>query len=61
MRWYAKYGIPECWLVDTVARTVEVIDLTAPERTSRTFDGGTLLRSKVLPHLRLNPASLFGE
>ena len=59
--WYAKYGIPECWLVDTIARTIEVIDLAAPERTSRTFEGLALVRSNVLPRLRLRPADLFAR
>jgi Uma2 family endonuclease len=59
--WYAKYGVPECWLVDTIARTIDVIDLTAPQRKSRTFEPQELVRSNVLPHLRLRPASLFGE
>lgn len=59
--WYAKYGIPECWLVDTIARSIEVIDLTAPERTSRTFEGRALVRSNVLPRLRLKPADLYAR
>ena len=57
--WYAKYGVPECWLVDTIARTIDVIDLTAPERRSRTFEEQEFVRSSVLPRLRLRPADLF--
>ena len=57
--WYQEYGVPECWLVDAIARTVEVIDLTAPERRSRTFEPQELVRSSVLPRLRLRPADLF--
>ena len=59
--WYAKYGVPECWLVDVIARTVEVVDLTAARWTSRTFKQRELVRSRVLPRLRLRPASLFVE
>jgi len=61
VEWYRRYGVPECWLVDTIARTVEVIDLTAPERRSRTFEQQQLVRSNVLPRLRLRPAGLFDE
>ena len=61
VEWYRTYGVPECWLVDTIARTVEVIDLTAPERRSRTFERQQLVRSSVLPRLRLRPAALFDE
>ena len=59
--WYQQYGVPECWLVDTIAGTIEVIDLRAPQRRSRPFEPQELVRSNVLPRLRLRPASLFGE
>ena len=61
VEWYRTYGVPECWLVDAIARTVEIIDLTAPERRSRTFEQQELVRSSVLPRLRLKPAALFDE
>ena len=57
--WYRTYGVPECWLVDAIAGTVEVIDLTGPERRSRTFEGQERVQSSVLPRLRLRPADLF--
>ena len=59
VEWYRTYRVPECWLVDTIARTVEVIDLTAPERRSRTFERQERVHSNVLPRLRLRPADLF--
>lgn len=61
VEWYRKYEIPECWLVDTIARTVEVLDLTVSQRTARTFEQQELVRSSVLPRLRLKPADLFDE
>ena len=59
VEWYRTYGVPECWLVDTIARTVEVVDLTAPKQTSRSFERQEFVRSSVLPRLRLRPADLF--
>jgi len=59
VEWYRKYGVPECWVVDTVARTVEIIELTTAERRSRAFERQERVRSKVLPRLRLRPADLF--
>jgi len=59
--WYQKYGVCECWLVDVIAKTVEVIDLAAPMRPSRTFRGRQTLRSAMLPRLRLRPSDVFDE
>jgi Uma2 family endonuclease len=59
--WYRAYGVPECWLVDTIARSITVVDLTATPQRSSLFDGQTPVRSSVLPRLRLRPATLFGE
>lgn len=59
--WYRTYGVPECWLVDTIARTVEVVALPTPTRTSRVFDAQQLVRSSVLPKLRLRVGNLFDQ
>ena len=61
LRWYQASGVPECWLVDTTAVTIEVVGLTLPGCTSRTFERHEYVRSGVLPHLRLRPAGLFSE
>lgn len=58
-KWYRQYGVRECWLIDLVARHIEVLDLESPEAASRTFEGRDLVRSRVLPRLRLRPADLF--
>ena len=51
--WFKTYGVRECWLVDPVARTVDVLNLTAPDTPSRSFERDQVVRSTVLPRLRL--------
>lgn len=50
--WFREYGVRECWLVDPVAREVEVVDLAVPESSS-IFGERQLVRSAVLPQLHL--------
>jgi Uma2 family endonuclease len=59
--WYQAYRVSECWLVDTVTKAIEVVDLTAPTRTSRVFERQEFVRSSVLPRLRVRPADLFDD
>lgn len=59
--WYRQYGVREYWLVDLIARHVEVRDLASPAATPRTVEDRALVRSRVLPRLRLRPADLFDE
>jgi Uma2 family endonuclease len=58
--WYRKYGVRECWLVDPAASQVEVIDFTAPPDASSVFSEQEVVRSTVLPRLRLRPSGLAG-
>jgi Uma2 family endonuclease len=58
-KWYRQYGVREYWLVDLIARHIEVRDLSSADAPSRTFEGRTILRSRVLPRLRLRPADVF--
>ena len=55
VRWYREYGVRECWLVDPFAREIDVLDLTAADGMSRTCPPESLVRSAVLPRLRLRP------
>lgn len=59
--WYRKYGVRECWLVDTIARLVDVIDLTNTGSEPRRFEGRQMVRSTVLPRLRLRACALFAD
>jgi Uma2 family endonuclease len=59
VKWYREYGVRECWVVDPDSREIEVLDLAAPESPSRTFSGRQVVRSLVLPNLRLRLASVF--
>lgn len=59
---YRDAGIPETWLVDSTARTVEVfvLDPDRPEYVLRERRGeGDLVGSSVLPGLQLEVAELF--
>jgi Uma2 family endonuclease len=53
VEWYRTYNVRECWIVDPVSREVEVVDLAAPAGASRVFHGRQIVRSRVLPRLRM--------
>jgi Uma2 family endonuclease len=59
--WYRQYGVRECWLVDSIARTIAVIDLTGPTDASRIFEERQTVRSEVLPRLRLRLSEVFSD
>jgi Uma2 family endonuclease len=59
IRYFAQYGVRECWLVHQLAREIEVIDLKDhTDNRRRTFRGVEVIESKVLPNFRLAPAVL---
>jgi Uma2 family endonuclease len=59
--WYRQYGVRECWLVDPPACRIEVIDLTGATNASRVFEARQLVRSAVLPDLRLRPDAVLAD
>jgi Uma2 family endonuclease len=58
--WYQHYGVRECWLIDPIARTVEVVDVSTMVRAFQLFDGERAIASAVLPRLRLTADVIFG-
>ena len=58
--WYRHYGVQDCWIVDPVARSVEVIDLRAGE-VPVVFGDRARIRSAALPLLRLPVARVLGD
>lgn len=59
LSWFQRYGVRECWLVDPIGCEVEVVTLTDATRSSRVCGQDQLVRSAVLPRLRLRVADLF--
>jgi Uma2 family endonuclease len=59
LAWFQQYGVRECWLVDPVSCTVDVVSLTTDTRSSRVCDRDQLVRSQVLPRLRVRVRDLF--
>jgi len=57
--WYRDYGVREQWLVNPWTRAIDVVDLTVPAMDVTHFDTDSILRSKVLPRLRLHVAPIF--
>lgn len=59
--WYRAYGVRECWIVDPVARTIEVIDMSPDGDGPALFDGEQPISSRVLPGLQLLPIDVFTD
>ena len=55
IRWFAQYGVRECWLVHQLSKEVEVLQLSGA-RTRRTFRGLQPIESTVLPGFGVAPA-----
>jgi len=57
IRFLARAGVREAWLLDPTMRTIEVHDLATGGRTA--FVGGEIASSHVVPGLRVDVASFF--
>jgi Uma2 family endonuclease len=55
---YARYGVPEYWIVDPINRTIETLSLNDGEYQAIPHARG-LMTSKVLPDLRFNISAFF--
>jgi Uma2 family endonuclease len=58
-QWYADYGVQELWLVDLREATVAVGNPRLPADRFATYAAPQMVRSRVLPRLRLQAARVF--
>ena len=61
VKWYRQYGVRECWLVDPAACRIEVVDLTTASGGTSLFEQRQLVRSTVLPRLRLRAVDVLDD
>jgi Uma2 family endonuclease len=59
LRWFADYGVRECWLVHQCAEELDVLAFDGG-RTARRFQADEPLHSIVLPEFRRTLASILG-
>ena len=59
--WYQQYGVREEWLVDPASRVIDVCDLIDTPSEIRSHAGAQIVRSRVLPRLRLRVSSVFAH
>ena len=62
-RWlFARYGVPEYWIVDPVARRIEVHALEeGAYRETQAAGGGETVQSVLLPDLTFDAARVFAS
>ena len=62
VRWFAQYGVRECWLVHQGVRTVEILEFSSAAIADRRVClSHEPLRSSVLPAFSATPATIFGH
>jgi Uma2 family endonuclease len=62
LRWYRRYGVQECWLMDPARRRVEVFEFPAGARVRRhTAAGDKPIVSTVLPELKTPVSEFFTD
>ena len=61
LRWFAEYGVRECWLVHQGQRNVSVVEFRdGVARPQRLFGSKEPLRSAVLPDFSLSLSEILG-
>jgi len=59
---YARYGLPELWIVDPDTNTVQVFRLQEePHRPAQSFSAADTLNTKTFPNLALKLEKIFEE
>ncbi len=61
LRWFAEYGVRECWLVHHLSEQLEVVQFTRGHIARRIGDKAEPLRSMVLPEFTASMASILAE
>ncbi len=60
MRAYARFGVPQCWLVDPEAQSLEMFSLSSSGYVlTRVAGGGETVRSELFPELNLALGEIF--
>ncbi len=59
LRWYGRYGVRECWLLEPAARTVAIANLTVEPGDVRSFTNDEPISSRVLPALAIDAQAFF--
>ena len=60
MRTFARYGVPECWIVDPIDHKIEVHTLEdGAYRRAQSASGNEAVRSALLPDLRFAAGRIF--
>ena len=55
VRWFAHYGVKECWLIHQLSKEIEVLKLQEYGSDARqTFRGVQAIESSVLPEFRIS-------
>ena len=59
IKYFAEYGVRECWLIHQLTREFEVLKLSRHGATERhTYRGIESIQSSVLPYFGLSPGLL---
>jgi Uma2 family endonuclease len=59
LRWYRRYGVRECWVVDPIAKQVDVVTFQGTRIVRRRHRGSRPIRSTVLPGIDLSSEGVF--
>lgn len=60
LRWFAEYGVRECWVVHQEQRTVTVVDVAGGRAAAqRVMNEDEPIRSRVLPEFSLSLREIF--